>query len=85
MTRKGQRRRDRSDQGRPDKKKSEENMEKTRCPHCSSGQLKPKGASDAAGGLSWKCRSCGRRVWKRTPPKSPPIPLVVVSTTGLGG
>lgn len=55
--------------------KSQEAMDKTRCPYCQTGQLKPMGASDAAGGLSWKCRRCGRRVWKRAAPK-PPVPLV---------
>ena len=50
------------------------------CPFCGSA-MKPKGASDCAGGLSFKCRSskCGRRVWVRSVGSPPLIPLVPFS------
>ena len=50
------------------------------CPFCG-GEMKPKGASDCAGGLSFKCRSskCGRRVWVRMAGSPPLIPLVPFS------
>lgn len=75
----GHRRREQRDENRPPKK------QQTRCPYCE-GRLRAKGASDSAGGLSWKCRDCGRRVWKRVMPK-PPVPLVPVSysTTNRAG
>lgn len=74
------RRRDQSEDRRAMRKKKE----KTRCPYCD-GRLRAKGASDAAGSLSWKCRDCGRRVWKRMEVK-PPVPLVPVSYLDrLGG
>lgn len=46
------------------------------CPFCGN-EMRCRGASDAAGGISWKCRNkkCGRTTWERKVPK-PPIPLV---------
>ena len=48
-----------------------------KCLTCSS-IMRPKGAGDIAGGIYWKCKNkkCGRTVWVRKYPLTPPIPLV---------
>jgi transposase-like protein len=53
-------------------------MFKTRCPHCKKGRLKYKGPLGTVGIVSWKCRSCGRRVYERSEVK-PPEPVVPMS------
>jgi hypothetical protein len=66
-----------SDKEKEGKKKMKKNVR--RCPHCGYA-MRCRGGSDAAGGISWKCRSkrCGRTVWERKEVK-PPIPVVPVS------
>jgi tRNA(Ile2) C34 agmatinyltransferase TiaS len=51
-----------------------------KCPFCGS-DMKAKGASDSAGGVSFKCRNkhCGRRVWIHSDRCPPLIPLVPYS------
>lgn len=58
-------------------------LSKRLCPYCKTGILKPKGACDAAGTVSSKCRKCGRRVRERSVPK-PPVP-VVPKAYGISG
>lgn len=61
---------------RQDEKKKEKKMnpnsKKCRC----GGEMRCRGASDAMGGISWKCKnkSCGRTVWERKL-AAPPVPL----------
>jgi len=59
-----------------DKREKKEKMQMKKCPFCGC-EMKPKGASDCAGGLSFKCKNkkCGRRVWTRKQ-ALPPIPIV---------
>lgn len=58
------------------KKKKKENPMAKKCPHCGA-EMRPRGASDCCGGLSWKCRSrkCGRTEWVFKFPLTPPEPL----------
>ena len=71
----------RSTQRNKRKKKREWNPMSKKCGHCGC-EMRTRGASDAAGGLSWKCRNkkCGRTVWEHRIPKAP-IPLVPASTS----
>lgn len=67
----------------PSERKKKEGKMSKKCAHCGS-EMKPRGASDAAGGLSWKCRNktCGRTVWIRKNPV-PPTPLVPTSISNV--
>lgn len=58
------------------KKRKKENPMAKKCPSCES-EMRPRGASDCCGGLSWKCRNskCGRTTWVFKLPITPPEPL----------
>lgn len=60
-----------------DKREKRSKAPAKKCPFCG-GDMKAKGASDCAGGLSFKCRNkkCGRRIWLRSHGCPPLIPLV---------
>ncbi len=51
-----------------------------RCPHCGA-EMRDRGASDACGGISWKCKNkkCGRTIWHRTAIMKAPIPVIPVN------
>jgi len=56
-------------------------MHVKKCDECSS-EMKPRGASDASGSLSFKCKNtqCGRTSWVRRVLLKPPVPLTVRKT-----
>lgn len=61
------------------KRKKEWDPRSKKCPHCAN-EMRLRGASDANGGRSWKCKNkkCGRTAWEHVMPK-PPVPVVPVS------
>lgn len=59
------------------KKENKEDLLKLKCPHCNNGRLKFKGSIGCVGFLRWKCKNCGRTVWKREVVKAPK-PLVYI-------
>ena len=58
------------------KGKREMSANSRKCQYCGN-EMRCRGASDSAGGVSWKCRNkkCGRTMWERKRPLAPE-PLV---------